>query len=495
MGGVVGESAGTTIAAIATAAGSGARGVLRLSGPRCRKILGELWVGQAPALAERAMLRGRVNDGRGEQPLLLLWMPAPASYTREDVAELHTPGSPPLLKALYERLLELGAEAAGPGEFTRRAFLNGRLDLTRAEGVLSLVEARTDDQRRAATALLSGGLERLLSVPLEGLEELRALAEAGLDFAPEDTGHVERREQLARGRELLGELDLALAWETARVAPVGLPRVALYGAPSAGKSALFNALVKEGPGGPALVHAAPGTTRDHLRGRWQLPGAAGEVELLDTPGRAADTACEAGAEAGDEAGHGDGAGAARLAQQAAREIWSGADLILWVIDPAAPEPDTPQAPPGTAPHILVWSKCERREPVPPHLPSSASAIPDARRGPAVETSALSGLGLAELARSASAALARPIPAGTDPGSGSTERASGLLRELSAHHRRALLDARGELSEALNGLEAGGEEDIFAEGLRQASARLGRITGATAPEELLSHIFARFCIGK
>ncbi|MDP6520730.1 MAG: 50S ribosome-binding GTPase [Planctomycetota bacterium] len=478
-------AAGTTIAAVATPAGSGERGVLRLSGPHSRAILRQLWLGPAPDLAARGFHRGRVADGRGEQPVLLVWMPRPASYTREDVAELHTLGAPPLVAALFERLLALGAEAAAPGEFTRRAFINGRLDLTRAEGVLALVESRTEDQRRAATTLLSGGLERLLSPPMEGLEDLRALAEAGLDFSPEDTGHVERDEQLERGAAVILQLDRALAFEAARIAPGGLPRVVLYGAPSAGKSTLFNALVEAGPGGPALVHAEPGTTRDRLRGLWHLsppsvteplqppsssPGIS--VELWDTPGPA--SAAQ---------------GAAALAQDAARDAWTSADLILWVVDSNAPHPG--REPPGPAPRILVWSQCDR--------PESAAPPPEASV-PARAVSALTGQGLAELARAVHGALSPGSQAcqvqGTEIGAAlASGESAGLLRELSAHHRQALLAARRALAQALRDLAEGGEEDLFAEGLRQASANLGRITGSTAPEDLLARIFDRFCIGK
>jgi len=142
-----------TIVAVASAPGGGRRAVLRLSGPESAAVVRGLC--GAAELAGRGLARVELDDGVGDQPALLLWMPGPRSYTREDVAELHLVGSPPLVRAALDRALSLGARAAAPGEFTRRAFRNGRLDLTRAEGVLELVSARSAEERRAATALRS----------------------------------------------------------------------------------------------------------------------------------------------------------------------------------------------------------------------------------------------------------------------------------------------------------------------------------------------------
>jgi len=150
-----------TIVAIASPPGRGHRSVLRISGPAARALVREVFCPRQGALVEaRGVQHGRFDDGRGTQPALLFWMPGPASYTREDVAEFHLPGAPALAAAALQRLLALGAETAAAGEFTRRAFQNGRIDLSRAEGVLALVEARTADERRAATRLFGGGLAR-----------------------------------------------------------------------------------------------------------------------------------------------------------------------------------------------------------------------------------------------------------------------------------------------------------------------------------------------
>ncbi|MFN0007769.1 MAG: tRNA uridine-5-carboxymethylaminomethyl(34) synthesis GTPase MnmE, partial [Planctomycetota bacterium] len=191
-GGIRGaDRSGTTIAAIASPPGGAARGIVRLSGPRAAEIVRAVFRGHPPLdLARRTLRLGRFLDGRGDQPLLLLWMPGPRSFTREDVAEFHLCGSPPLLEAALEHVLALGATAAAPGEFTRRAFLSGRIDLTRAEGVLALVGARNDRERRAGALLLAGGLAQRIGAVRDRLADLRALTEASLDFDERDTGHV-----------------------------------------------------------------------------------------------------------------------------------------------------------------------------------------------------------------------------------------------------------------------------------------------------------------
>ena len=269
---------GTTIAAIASPPGAGRRAVIRISGGEASAILGGLWAGDPPPLARRACFEGRVHDGRGEQPALILWMPGPHSLTREDVAELHVVGAPPLVAALFDRVLALGAVPAGPGEFTRRAFLAGRIDLLRAEGVLSLVEAENESERRAATALLFGGLSDRIEALRGRLADARALAEASLDFDEADTGHVPDDElrELTRAAHA-GLLD-ALSWEERRGASSGEPRIVLCGAPNAGKSLLYNALT----GADAIVSDVPGTTRDVLGAPWTLGGT--PCRLVDTAG-------------------------------------------------------------------------------------------------------------------------------------------------------------------------------------------------------------------
>src|SRR5258706_2834029 len=248
---------GDTIAAIATPPGAAARALIRLSGPRAAEIVAALWRGPFERGA-RGIFRGRIDDGQGTQPALLFWMPGPRSFTREDVAELQLPGAGALVRAALARVCELGARPAEPGEFTRRAFHSGRIDLSRAEGLLELVLASNEAERAAAAELVGGGLARRVETLRSELLDLCALCEAGLDFEAADTGHVPPAELEQRAARLRARLDEALAFEGARARRGGEPRVLLAGAPNAGKSTLFNALLGREE---ALVHAQAGTTR------------------------------------------------------------------------------------------------------------------------------------------------------------------------------------------------------------------------------------------
>jgi len=453
----------TTIAAISSPPGGARRGVVRLSGPDASGLLARTvrLAGSPAPPPERGAFRGRFLDGRGEQPLLLLWMPGPRSYTREDVAELHLPGAPPLVEAALARLLELGAEPALPGEFTRRAFLNGRLDLTRAEGVLALVEATNEGERRAAAELLAGGLERRVDELRDGLVELRTLCEASLDFDEADTGHVPAEELAALAEGARAGLVEARAWEVRRQPPSALPRVALVGAPNAGKSSLFN----RATAGSALVGPEAGTTRDWIAGLWRLPER--EVLLVDAPGIERDAV-------GPDA---------RAQELAARER-SAADLALVVVDGAARDAFgslqdlLAELPPVPVP-VVFWNQLDR---------PGANAPPTGAFGdtPVVGGSALRGDGLVALSDAVSRALA---PRGEGP---PTARPA---RELFARHRAALERALAELDGGRSLLAAGAPLDLVAEAFRGTTDALDAITGRTSPEDLLDRIFARFCLGK
>ena len=451
-----------TIAAVCSPPGPGQRAVIRLSGPESARLVRDVARLSTPLdPARRAVHRGRLLDGRGEQPLLLLWMPGPRSYTREDVAELHLPGAPPLVQAALQRLLELGARPAAPGEFTRRAFEHGRIDLTRAEGVLAVIEASNEAQARAASELLLGGLAERVGALRGGLEDLRALAEASLDFEQADTGHVSEDELLRLGAEVRGRLRAALTSEERREPLSGLPRIALVGAPNAGKSSLFNALV--GPG-RALVSDLAGTTRDGVAALWRLGGAEGQqdVRLVDSPGLA-----------GSELGEAD-----RAAQEIARDLRAGADLWLHVVDATRPgragEDERELGP--DRPRVRVWSKLDLLPEPPPEAPGE------------VAVSARTGAGLERLAQRVAGAL------GLGPGAPAAE-SGGVGRELSVRHRHALEACVRELDCALELLRVGAALDLAAEALRHATDALDDVTGRTTPEDLLDRIFARFCLGK
>ena len=432
----------STIAAIATPPGGGARAVIRLSGPHAFELgRSTCRFADADALSRRGAWRGRLHDGVGEQPVLALAMPGPRSFTGEDVLELHLVGSPPLVAAALARLVALGAELARPGEFTRRAFESGRIDLSRAEGVLALVEAESDSERRAAAELCFGGLGRRLEALRDSLLDLRVLCEASLDFDETDTGHVPLEELVERGERVRAALEEALGWERSRTRRGGAPRIVLAGAPNAGKSTLFNTLT----GSRALVSDVAGTTRDALVAPWVVAGV--PCELVDTAGLTERFA----------------AGPDSHAQRFAKAEHETADLVLRVFDAreAPPEALGPR-------ELLVRAQADR--------------LPTPVAGPGVPVSAVTGIGLAELERAVARALwLRPQ--------------TGVARELGERHVAALEHARDRLDEALALARARGPLDLVAEALRAALDRLDEIEGHSSPEDVLDRIFARFCIGK
>jgi len=453
------DPAHDTIAAISTPPGPARRGIVRLSGPGSAALVRATLRDERPGFepgSARLCVRGRFDDGRGLQPVTLLWMRAPRSFTREDVAEFHLPGAEPLLACALARLLALGARAARPGEFTRRAFLNGRLDLSRAEGVLALTEAGNESARAAAALLLDGGLGERATAIREGVLALLTLCEASLDFDESETGHVPRAELERELAAAEAAVDEALAWEVRRATPASAARVLLLGAPNAGKSSLWNALT----GGRALVSPEAGTTRDSLAGEWRL--ATLSCRLIDGPGLESSARAATGAGASP-------AGPAERAQELFVREQERADLVLWVVDATRPAPRSALA----GAHLLVWNKTDLPAAgVPPRLPGL----------PAVAVSARSGAGLEELARAVERELTR-------------EGEGGATRVLFARHREALVRARAELAAARELFAAEAPLDLTAEALRATLAALDELSGRTLPEDVLERIFARFCLGK
>jgi tRNA modification GTPase len=455
----------TTIVAVASPPGPGARAVLRLSGPRASELLRAAWAqpSDLPDLARRGIFRGRFRDGRGELPLCVYWMPGPRSFTREDVAELHVPGSPPLVASVLARLVELGAVPAAPGEFTRRAFLSGRIDLTEAEGVLTLVHANDRAEARAGAALLFGGLSERVAALRAALDDLRALCEASLDFDEADAGHVPAAEIESRLADLERDLARASSWEAQRTDASGVPTIVFVGAPNAGKSSLFNALCGDER---ALVSDVSGTTRDLVTADIDLAGFG--VRLVD--GAGFDAAAR---------------GADKTAQALMQAASTTADAVLWVVDATRSDPERAasetSALPPDVPVLLAWNKVDApgARPEPPEgLHRLARAW--------VPTSARTRAGLRELGAELFERLGR------SPGEAT---GSGLARMLGTRHRLALEGARAELEAGRTGWRAGAPLEILAEHLRLATARLDQVTGATTPEDILDRIFARFCLGK
>jgi len=431
-----------TIAAIATPAGRGGIGVVRISGPSVRaiskKILGSL---PAPRHAHFA----RFRDARGE-PIdegLALYFPAPHSYTGEEALELQGHGGAVVMQTLLRACLDAGARLAEPGEFTRRAFLEGKLDLAQAEAVADLIDASSQEAARAALRSLSGEFSAAVQALASQLVELRALTEAMLDFPEEQVDTVHREDAAARLAGVQRQLDDVLAKSREGSLLRSGIHVVLAGRPNVGKSSLLNRLAGEER---AIVTPIPGTTRDALREAIQIQGV--PLTLVDTAGlrEAFDTIEQLGIE------------------RTQREL-DHADLVLLIEEAGMPAPPLPGLR-SEAQRIVVYNKLDLAPQFKP--PAGAVAV-----------SAKTGQGLDEL-RAAILAAA---------GWSSTGESVFLARE---RHLRALETARGHVNAARGELA---RWELFAEELRLAHAALGAITGEFTADDLLGEIFSRFCIGK
>ena len=448
-----------TIAALASAPGGAARGIVRLSGPEVISIVETCFRPRASpplnTLRSATVLDGTLSLVDGKFPLvpaeLYLW-PTERSYTRQQAAEIHTLGSPPLLSALLEALSAAGARPAEPGEFTLRAFLAGRIDLTQAEAVLGVIDARGEQDFRSSLEQLAGGLARPLDQLRNMLLELLSRLEAGLDFVEEDI-------QFLTPEEIEKELDQAASVLLAarqQLAGRGLgetlPRVVLIGWPNVGKSSLFNALARHAT---ALVSDSPGTTRDYLLAMLELGSI--RCQLVDT----------AGVEPA-----GEGAIASR-AQQMTESQTLASDIRLLCLDASRSLNDWERRELATTSGLhqqVVLTKCDRpyRLEVPPG---------------AIETSAQAGQGIAALQSVLREGLLR-LQRGESASSLTTERCGERMREAD----EALSRAR-QLNRSASG------DELIALEIRAALSELGQIVGAVYTDDILDRIFSRFCIGK
>ena len=442
-----------TIAAVASPPGPGFRGLVRLTGPEAWEIaLSGFQPDVAAPPPRRAECRGGrlVVDGlRPPLPASIALWPGPRTYTGQPLAEIHTVGSPPLVSLVLAQALTRGARLAEPGEFTLRAFLSGRLDLTRAEAVLGVIDARTPGQLDAALRQLAGGLAGPIAALRDRLLDVLAHLEANLDFADEpDVDPLGRAALAASLDESAAEVGRLAGRLGGRDRPEGHPKVVLTGPPNAGKSRLFNALLGQSR---ALVSPRPGTTRDYLSALFDCDGLT--VELVDTAG------LEPASNAIDDRAQ------ALRADQAGR-----ADLLLDCRSPDTgplaanvPEPDRPR--------LIVRTK--------------ADLIAAANRSEldALPTSAETGAGLDDLRL----AIAEALRARTVDGD--------LPASTGARCRESLELAGGSLQTASETVRDGGGDELVAIDLRQALDELGKVVGATVTDDILDRVFSRFCIGK
>lgn len=426
------------ICAIATPLGKGAIGVVRLSGEGALEVASRVWRGKDP----RKLKGGRFTLGEVVDPetgevldqALLLVFRAPRSYTGEDACEFHTHGSMAVLRRVLEALVKAGARLAGPGEFTFRAYMNGKLDLAQAEAVLALVEAEGDLARRQALRSLEGSFSRKIAALEDRLLSLLAHIQALLDYPEEGVEPLEARRVIG---EVLEEAEALLAQaRSSRLAQRGA-RLALIGAPNAGKSSLLNALLGYER---ALVSPIPGTTRDYLEAPLELFGI--PLVAVDTAGirDTLDPLERAGVER-----------ALRIAEEA--------DLVLYVADRSAPRPSLPPLPPRT---LKVATKADL-----PPLWEDAEFIP---------VSSVTGEGLGQLKEAIREALL---------GKGGGEYL------LSERQIEALHQARERLLEAQNL-----PEDLMGLALEEALKALASLRGRKeVSEEVVARVFQNFCVGK
>ena len=443
---------GDTIVAPVTPPGRGGVGIVRLSGPAALALAGQV-AAPLPAPRRAALRELRTADGPVDRGLVLVF-PGPDSFTGEDTVEFQLHGSPVIASLLVRALVALGAREAGPGEFTRRAFLNGRLDLAQAEAVADLVASASAEAARAALRSLEGEFSGRVAALAEALTRLRVRVEAGLDFPEEGVDDLADTELAGLLQGLLEELAaIRRAAERGRVLRDGLALV-IAGPPNAGKSSLLNRLAGYEA---AIVTELPGTTRDLVREDILIDGM--PVRVVDTAGlrEAADRVEQEGI-------------------RRAREAMARADLVLLVGagDELPLAPEAFALPPGV-PVLRISNKTDLLG-LPPAVRRGADGLEEIR------LSALTGAGI-ELLREWLKAFA---------GHGAGEGGSYAARR---RHLEALDRADAAGARALELLRAGSAVELAAEELRLAQGALGEITGEVTTEDLLGRIFSEFCIGK
>ena len=446
-----------TIVAISTPPGRGGIGVVRLSGARARVVAEPMLRLRKPLEDGRARFGYVVDeDGAVLDEAVVTLFAAPHSYTSEDVVEIAVHGAPVLLEFLLRGAMARGARLAEPGEFTQRAFLSGRLDLTQAEAVRDLIAAQTLQQARVAAAQLGGSLARQVAPMKERLLSLVAALEAGVDFSEDDLDLMQESEVAARIGELKAEVEtLAGSYRQGRMLRDGV-KLAIVGRPNAGKSSLFNRLLERER---AIVTAQPGTTRDPISERLAIGGV--PVELVDTAGlRQVAATPETEAE--------------REGIRRSRMTMAEADLVLHVIDASGAWTDEDEAIMASLagrPALVVLNKCDL----------VTGGVGEALKA-GLRVSAKTGDGVEELKQAILAELKMQPQAD-----------SALVTNL--RQAEALNAAAEALGKAGRSAEEAVPHEFLLLDLHEALHALDELTGASTAEDVLNRIFAGFCIGK
>jgi tRNA modification GTPase len=482
-----------TIVAIATPPGRGGIGVVRLAGPDA-KAIAQPMLRLTRDLEPNRAIRGELIDPCGAgaparetvaraatqgattvriDEVIVTYFAKPHSYTTDDIVEISAHGSPVVLRHIVELSLAQGARLAEPGEFTMRAFLNGRLDLTQAEAVRDLIDAQTLFQAKVAAQQLEGALSNRLKPIKQKLVDLIALLEAGMDFAEDDVSIASDatiRDRIAEVRSPLQQLAATFAY--GKIVHQGLT-LAIVGRPNVGKSSLFNRLVERER---AIVTAQPGTTRDLVSETVAIGGI--PVELVDTAGiRQAPNDAEAES----------------LGIKKTIEALADADLVLVVIDKSQPRNEQDEEllrQIEARPAIVVENKSDllgEWNDSNAHVGTAALGCPAERSSaapPIIQTSALTGEGIPALRE----AILRHVA-----GDRTTHQESGFLTNV--RHQRLVSDALASLDDATNAVAARVPHEMLLLDLYRALRPLDEITGATTTDDILNLIFSTFCIGK
>ncbi len=457
-----------TIAAISTPPGRGGIGIVRLSGPQAASIAAQLLRLSQPLEHARARLAEVLDEDPSNEvridEAMVTWFAAPHSYTGDELVEIAAHGSPVVLDFLLRRALALGARLAEPGEFTERAFLSGKVDLTQAEAVRDLIEAQTLTQARQAASQMGGALSRRVAPTKHSLLELIALLEAGIDFAEDDVDVAPKAEIGRRIAELTPSLvALEASFARGRIVHDGLT-LAIVGRPNAGKSSLFNRLVERDR---AIVTATPGTTRDLVTERISLDGI--PLELVDTAGLR---------ETFEEV--------EQLGIARSREALADAAIVVIVLDATQPlnqeERGLLAAVHGRAALVAINKSDLADDPKNGDVLQADESAAEELDVPYVPTSALTGDGIASLRQKI-----------VELATGGAASEPGPLTNL--RQQQAIVTAQAALNDAARASEAGIPHEMILLDLYRALWALDSLTGQTTPDDVLNLIFSTFCIGK